>query len=79
MYKQLFQSRSFIIRVQFNVKHSLFTPQNVPLSHSTLAASDVSRRKWLIPGAEYSIFTGQPLDAQDRKMDSPLEDTCVPG
>nr|XP_044631936.1 M-phase phosphoprotein 9 isoform X10 [Equus asinus] len=45
---------------------------------STLATSDVSRRKWLIPGAEYSIFTGQPLDAQDSTVDNQPE-TCVPG
>ncbi|XP_073078661.1 M-phase phosphoprotein 9 isoform X2 [Manis javanica] len=45
----------------------------------TRAASDVSRRKWLIPGAEYSIFTGQPLDIQDNKVDNHLEETCVSG
>nr|XP_019589561.1 PREDICTED: M-phase phosphoprotein 9 isoform X4 [Rhinolophus sinicus] len=50
-----------------------------PSRANTLATSDVSRRKWLIPGAEYSIFTGQPLDIQDRKMDNQLEETCVPG
>ncbi|XP_023383947.1 M-phase phosphoprotein 9 isoform X5 [Pteropus vampyrus] len=46
---------------------------------TTLAASDVSRRKWLIPGAEYSIFTGQPLDIQDRRVGHQLEETCVSG
>ncbi|XP_066870422.1 M-phase phosphoprotein 9 isoform X3 [Kogia breviceps] len=46
---------------------------------STLASSDVSRRKWLIPGAEHSIFTGQPLDTRDSKADSQPEDTCLPG
>ncbi|MBW02054.1 M-phase phosphoprotein 9, partial [Eschrichtius robustus] len=45
----------------------------------TLAGSDVSRRKWLIPGAEHSIFTGQPLDTRDSKADSHPEDTCLPG
>ncbi|XP_055475333.1 M-phase phosphoprotein 9-like, partial [Psammomys obesus] len=35
-----------------------------PSQASMLATSDVSRRKWLIPGAEYSIFTGQPLDTR---------------
>ncbi|KAF6278170.1 M-phase phosphoprotein 9 [Rhinolophus ferrumequinum] len=50
-----------------------------PSRANTLATSDVSRRKWLIPGAEYSIFTGQPLDIQDRKMDNQLEETCIPG
>ncbi|XP_058281655.1 M-phase phosphoprotein 9 isoform X5 [Hylobates moloch] len=48
-------------------------------SNSTLATSDVSRRKWLIPGAEYSIFTGQPLDTQDSNVDNQLEETCSPG
>ncbi|XP_058435798.1 M-phase phosphoprotein 9 isoform X8 [Marmota monax] len=50
-----------------------------PSRANTLATSDVSRRKWLIPGAEYSIFTGQPLDIQDRKVDNQLEGTYVPG
>ncbi|GAB1290182.1 M-phase phosphoprotein 9 [Apodemus speciosus] len=50
-----------------------------PSRANTLATSDVSRRKWLIPGAEYSIFTGQPLDTRDRKIDKQLEETGVPG
>nr|XP_056715644.1 M-phase phosphoprotein 9 [Euleptes europaea] len=36
--------------------------------------SDVSRRKWLIPGAEYSIFTGQPLEGDESPKDNRLED-----
>ncbi|XP_043837687.1 M-phase phosphoprotein 9 isoform X2 [Dromiciops gliroides] len=43
-----------------------------PSLSSTVTASDVSRRKWLIPGAEYSIFTGQPLDSQDNLVDNQL-------
>ncbi|KAM9624987.1 M-phase phosphoprotein 9 isoform 2-T5 [Morphnus guianensis] len=43
-----------------------------------LATSDVSRRKWLIPGAEYSIFTGQPLEVQEGPKDNRLEETCIP-
>lgn len=50
-----------------------------PSRADTLPTSDVSRRKWLIPGAEYSIFTGQPLALQDRRVENPLEKTCVPG
>ncbi|XP_008962752.1 M-phase phosphoprotein 9 isoform X3 [Pan paniscus] len=50
-----------------------------PSRANTLATSDVSRRKWLIPGAEYSIFTGQPLDTQDSNMDNQLEETCSLG
>uniref|UniRef100_A0A8C6R4D2 M-phase phosphoprotein 9 n=1 Tax=Nannospalax galili TaxID=1026970 RepID=A0A8C6R4D2_NANGA len=50
-----------------------------PSQANTLATSDVSWRKWLIPGAEYSIFTGQPLDIRDRTMDKQLEETCVRG
>ncbi|XP_031193781.1 M-phase phosphoprotein 9 isoform X3 [Mastomys coucha] len=50
-----------------------------PSRANTLATSDVSRRKWLIPGAEYSIFTGQPLDTRDGKIDKQLEETGVPG
>ncbi|KFO71462.1 M-phase phosphoprotein 9 [Cuculus canorus] len=43
-----------------------------------LSALDVSRRKWLIPGAEYSIFTGQPLEAQESPRDNRLEETYTP-
>ncbi|XP_065381349.1 M-phase phosphoprotein 9 isoform X4 [Macaca fascicularis] len=50
-----------------------------PSRANTLATSDVSRRKWLIPGAEYSIFTGQPLDTQDSNTDNQLEETCSTG
>ncbi|XP_021042416.1 M-phase phosphoprotein 9 isoform X2 [Mus pahari] len=50
-----------------------------PSRSNSLATSDVSRRKWLIPGAEYSIFTGQPLDPRDRKSHKQLEEACVPG
>ncbi|KAM5237717.1 M-phase phosphoprotein 9 [Ctenodactylus gundi] len=50
-----------------------------PSRANTLAASDVSRRKWLIPGAEHSIFTGQPLDMQDGTAGTHLGDACVPG
>ncbi|NXA30094.1 MPP9 phase, partial [Ibidorhyncha struthersii] len=43
-----------------------------------LATPDVSRRKWLIPGAEYSIFTGQPLEVQESPKDNRLEETYIP-
>ncbi|XP_010140009.1 PREDICTED: M-phase phosphoprotein 9 [Buceros rhinoceros silvestris] len=43
-----------------------------------LATPDVSRRKWLIPGAEYSIFTGQPLEVQGSPKDNRLEETYIP-
>uniref|UniRef100_A0A8C3L8S9 M-phase phosphoprotein 9 n=1 Tax=Chrysolophus pictus TaxID=9089 RepID=A0A8C3L8S9_CHRPC len=43
-----------------------------------LAAPDVSRRKWLIPGAEYSIFTGQPLEVQESPKDNRLEEAYIP-
>ncbi|XP_010220457.1 PREDICTED: M-phase phosphoprotein 9 [Tinamus guttatus] len=43
-----------------------------------LATPDVSRRKWLIPGAEYSIFTGQPLEMQESPKDNRLEESYVP-
>ncbi|KAK7804956.1 hypothetical protein U0070_025478 [Myodes glareolus] len=51
------------------------------LRHSARAPTRPSRakRKWLIPGAEYSIFTGQPLDTRDRKTDNQLEESRVPG
>ncbi|XP_068886860.1 M-phase phosphoprotein 9 isoform X2 [Aphelocoma coerulescens] len=43
-----------------------------------LGTPDVSRRKWLIPGAEYSIFTGQPLEGQESPKDNRLEETYIP-
>ncbi|XP_069726760.1 M-phase phosphoprotein 9 isoform X2 [Phaenicophaeus curvirostris] len=43
-----------------------------------LSTPDVSRRKWLIPGAEYSIFTGQPLEVQESPRDNKLEETYIP-
>ncbi|KFQ13341.1 M-phase phosphoprotein 9, partial [Leptosomus discolor] len=43
-----------------------------------LSTPDVSRRKWLIPGAEYSIFTGQPLEVQEGPKDNRLEATYIP-
>ncbi|CAH7242860.1 Mphosph9 [Phodopus roborovskii] len=61
-----------------SLRHSAKAPTR-PSRANTLATSDVSRRKWLIPGAEYSIFTGQPLDTGDRKIDNQLEETLVPG
>ncbi|XP_075389718.1 M-phase phosphoprotein 9 isoform X2 [Tenrec ecaudatus] len=51
-----------------------------PSRANTLSVSDVSRRKWLLPGAEYSIFTGQPLDTQERSQaGSRREEACIPG
>ncbi|NXA37305.1 MPP9 phase, partial [Eudromia elegans] len=47
-------------------------------SCSKLATPDVSRRKWLIPGAEYSIFTGQPLEMQESLKDNRLEESYIP-
>uniref|UniRef100_A0A452EGK1 M-phase phosphoprotein 9 n=1 Tax=Capra hircus TaxID=9925 RepID=A0A452EGK1_CAPHI len=57
-----------------SLRHNSKTPVR-PSHANTLAGSDVSRRKWLIPGAEHSIFTGQPLDT---KVDSQPEETCLP-
>ncbi|XP_045152658.1 M-phase phosphoprotein 9 [Echinops telfairi] len=51
-----------------------------PSRANTLSVSDVSRRKWLLPGAEYSIFTGQPLDTQERSQaGSRWEEACISG
>ncbi|KAI5761688.1 MPHOSPH9 [Gulo gulo luscus] len=61
-----------------SLRHNSKTPMRASRAN-TLATSDVSRRKWLIPGAEYSIFTGQPLDALDNRMDDQLVETCAPG
>ncbi|XP_032166547.1 M-phase phosphoprotein 9 isoform X1 [Mustela erminea] len=61
-----------------SLRHNSKTPMRASRAN-TLATSDVSRRKWLIPGAEYSIFTGQPFDAPDNRMDDQLVETCAPG
>ncbi|XP_008687043.1 M-phase phosphoprotein 9 isoform X4 [Ursus maritimus] len=61
-----------------SLRHNSKTPMRSSRAN-TLATSDVSRRKWLIPGAEYSIFTGQPLDTQDNRMDNQLVETCASG
>lgn len=61
-----------------SLRHNSRAPTG-PSRANTLVTSDVSRRKWLIPGAEYSIFTGQPLDVPDRTSVSKLEETGVPG
>ncbi|XP_036209763.1 M-phase phosphoprotein 9 isoform X3 [Myotis myotis] len=61
-----------------SLRHNSRAPAG-PSCANTLATSDVSRRKWLIPGAEYSIFTGQPLDVPDRTSVSTLEETGAPG
>lgn len=61
-----------------SLRHSAKAPTR-PSRANTLATSDVSRRKWLIPGAEYSIFTGQPLDSRDKQTDRQLQETGVPG
>ncbi|KAK9391713.1 M-phase phosphoprotein 9 [Crotalus adamanteus] len=44
-----------------------------PSYASKLESFDVSRRKWLIPGSEFSIFTGQPLAAEESPNDNRLE------
>ncbi|XP_073169112.1 M-phase phosphoprotein 9 isoform X3 [Lepidochelys kempii] len=55
------------------------TASHLRTSHAhKLTASNVNRRKWLIPGAEYSIFTGQPLENQESIMDNRLEETYIP-
>ncbi|XP_038228792.1 M-phase phosphoprotein 9 isoform X3 [Dermochelys coriacea] len=55
------------------------TESHLRTSHANkLTVSDVNRRKWLIPGAEYSIFTGQPLENQESIMDNRLEETYIP-
>ncbi|XP_059974650.1 M-phase phosphoprotein 9 isoform X5 [Mesoplodon densirostris] len=61
-----------------SLRHNSKTPMR-PSRANTLASSDVSRRKWLIPGAEHSIFTGQPLDTRASEAASPPEATCPPG
>ncbi|NXW31064.1 MPP9 phase, partial [Phaetusa simplex] len=48
------------------------------ITESHLRTSCANRRKWLIPGAEYSIFTGQPLEVQESPKDNRLEETYIP-
>ncbi|XP_045441497.1 M-phase phosphoprotein 9 isoform X5 [Pipistrellus kuhlii] len=58
-----------------SLRHTSRAPMG-PTRGNTLTTPDVSRRKWLIPGAEYSIFTGQPLGVLDRTA---AEETGAPG
>ncbi|NXY46489.1 MPP9 phase, partial [Ceuthmochares aereus] len=61
------------------LKHRHVTESRLRTScASKLSTPDVSRRKWLIPGAEYSIFTGQPLEVQESPRDNRLEETYIP-
>nr|XP_033810435.1 M-phase phosphoprotein 9 isoform X2 [Geotrypetes seraphini]XP_033810436.1 M-phase phosphoprotein 9 isoform X2 [Geotrypetes seraphini] len=46
-------------------------------SPSKLRTADVARRKWLIPGTDCSIFTGQPLESQINVKDNRFEDAHV--
>uniref|UniRef100_A0A8C6ZQJ6 M-phase phosphoprotein 9 n=1 Tax=Nothoprocta perdicaria TaxID=30464 RepID=A0A8C6ZQJ6_NOTPE len=55
-----------------------FYSSRIFYSCSKLVTPDVSRRKWLIPGAEYSIFTGQPLEMQESPKDNRLEESYIP-
>ncbi|KAM6318073.1 M-phase phosphoprotein 9 isoform 2-T7 [Podargus strigoides] len=48
------------------------------ITESRLRTSCANRRKWLIPGAEYSIFTGQPLEVQGSPKDNRLEEAYIP-
>lgn len=43
-----------------------------------LRNTDVSRRKWLVPGSECSPFTGQPLENDPSILDNKLQDTYLP-
>ncbi|XP_023372600.1 M-phase phosphoprotein 9 [Otolemur garnettii] len=87
MFQDLLEEYESLGKEHGRVKDTLNTTENKLLDahtqisdlKSTLATSDVSRRKWLIPGAEYSIFTGQPLDISDSRVNDQLEETCVPG
>ncbi|XP_012586622.1 PREDICTED: M-phase phosphoprotein 9 isoform X2 [Condylura cristata] len=61
-----------------SLRHDSRSPTR-PSHANTLATTDVTRRKWLIPGAKYSIFTGQPLYPHECRVDHQLEEPCIPG
>ncbi|GCB76953.1 hypothetical protein scyTo_0019215, partial [Scyliorhinus torazame] len=49
-----------------------------PDEHQTLTKAppdDVARRKWLTPGSDHSIFTGQPLESNDNAPSSEFGET----
>lgn len=75
MWKEYLRADCLLSVLSLNQSSELAASEHTSHSRSTLAGSDVSRRKWLIPGAEHSIFTGQPLDT---KVDSQPEETCLP-
>ncbi|XP_043924858.1 M-phase phosphoprotein 9 isoform X2 [Protopterus annectens] len=57
----------------------LFHQPDVFQSPTKEPSSDVARRKWLISGAEYSIFTGQPLESNSNNVENNTQETCLPG
>ncbi|KAM6111907.1 LOW QUALITY PROTEIN: M-phase phosphoprotein 9 [Pterocles gutturalis] len=71
------------LKLSLRVEHeNMLKLRHITESHlrtscaNKLATPDVSRRKWLIR-AEYSIFTGQPLEVQGSPKDNRLEETYI--
>ncbi|XP_078523718.1 M-phase phosphoprotein 9 isoform X2 [Lissotriton helveticus] len=51
---------------------------HIRITNAKLRNTDVSRRKWLVPGSECSPFTGQPLENDPSILDNKLQDTYLP-
>ncbi|XP_030075424.1 M-phase phosphoprotein 9 isoform X2 [Microcaecilia unicolor] len=73
-----------ITRLRQIAESHLWTSNSKPVhnpevlqSPSKLRTAEVARRKWLIPGTDYSIFTGQPLESQVNVKDNRFEDAHV--
>ncbi|XP_067862320.1 M-phase phosphoprotein 9 isoform X2 [Heptranchias perlo] len=54
---------------------SLFHHPDEYHSPTKTAADNVARRKWLTPGSDYSIFTGQPLESNCNTSGNGFEET----
>ncbi|XP_069071082.1 M-phase phosphoprotein 9 isoform X2 [Pleurodeles waltl] len=60
------------------VKLRHIAEDHIRITNAKLRNTDVSRRKWLVPGSEYSPFTGQHLDNDQSILDNKLQDTYLP-
>uniref|UniRef100_UPI00398E9C8B M-phase phosphoprotein 9 isoform X2 n=1 Tax=Pristiophorus japonicus TaxID=55135 RepID=UPI00398E9C8B len=54
---------------------SLFHHPDASHSPTKTPTDDVARRKWLTPGSDYSIFTGQPLESNCKASRNGFEET----
>ncbi|XP_069475763.1 M-phase phosphoprotein 9 isoform X2 [Ambystoma mexicanum] len=51
---------------------------HIRITNAKLRNADVNRRKWLLPGSECSLFTGQPLEKEKIMLDNRLQESYLP-